>query len=190
MGKVCFKIFFLLLVLCPLNVFAANSYFDGQELTAITTSRSKAQTQVQAVAEQYLYKKLYTDYEQKNQDVSVISVNNKKYALSDSGSNLSKTFSYRNLNMTPFEISRSNYNIFDCTGFVSNVYLNAFGFDFGDYFSLQLDGKNVFKQTYVNNNSNKISIDYNSNQYNRNAFMHSGKAVYTSALEKIQRSLS
>ena len=184
------KILILLLILCPLNVFAA-SYFDNQELTAITTSRAKAQMQVQAIAEEYLYKNLYTDYEQKNQDTYDISVKNNDYTVSDSDNTLSKTFSYRNLNMTPFDLSRSNYNVFDCSSFVSNVYLNAFGFDFREYFNLKLDGKNIYNHTYVNkNSSNTISIDYNSSKYNRDAFMHSGKTIYTASLEKMQKSLS
>ena len=64
---------------------------------------------VAAVAEQYLYNKYNTNYE--------------KHQMGES-------FAFRNINVIPSEVSKSNEVNFDCSSFIANVYAVSTGFTF------------------------------------------------------------
>lgn len=181
------------LFLIPKIVYATKiNYFNvGKDsLTDFENNRTEAEQIVKAVAEEYLYKNYSTDYEQKNADIYAYD-----YAgnITDSTNNyLNKTFLFRNLNMTPFDISRSNQNNFDCSSFVTNVYLNSFGFDFRDYYS---DYYQAFSKSYVApsyTNDGKISnssIHYKSCNFDLNSFLYSGRGPSTVGFKYLQEIL-
>lgn len=191
--KIIGYLFLFAFLLGPIRVLAYSNYFDvdSSELVSFEINRVKAQQIVKSVAELYLYKNANTDYEQKTQDIySLNSDNTLNYEAKNNY--LSKTFSYRNLNMTPFDMSRSNTTVFDCSSFVTNVYLNSFGFNFSDYYSLISSNSaklNYIDPKYTSESLLDSSIHYQSNEYNENAFYYSGKTVSTLILQQMQRTM-
>lgn len=186
------KIYFILfvLLLLPLNVCAYTNYFDYKnklnELVTFDGNRTSAEQIVKSVAELYLYKNYSTDYEQKNMDI--YSYDHSGNLTTSSDSYLNKTFAFRNFNMTPFDLSRSNHNNFDCSSFVTNVYLNSFGFDFRDYYS---DNYKAFVKSYVspdfsNGSLLNSAIHFNSYTFDQNSLLYSGRGPSTVGLKNLQ----
>lgn len=86
------------------------------------------QNYVVSTAKSYLWNQEYSDYDQGNLDME-------------------KTFKWRDLTISPDEISRNNNYHIDCSSFVSSVYNNSLFFDFSDYF--QFSASNVFNKDFT-----------------------------------------
>ncbi len=77
-------------------------------------ARAILQKYVVSTAKSYLWNKEYSDYDQHAMDVY-------------------NTFKWRNITISPDEISRNNYYHIDCSSFVTSVYYNSLLFDFSKY---------------------------------------------------------
>lgn len=117
-----------------------------------TYTRDELQKMLVSAAVSYYYNNNYSDYEQylldadvKYPDLSssnnecVLNYKNYKNATKCVSENnhyplVSTTF-FRNLNITPEEVSRSNMYNTDCTGFTYLVYNNVLGYDLSEFYS-------------------------------------------------------
>lgn len=140
---------------------------SGASLIDIGSDRSTLQKYVGVIAKQYYYKQYYTDYEQHYSD------NN----LGSGGSN-KRTFALRNLNVSPESISRTNINNFDCSSFVTNVYMNALGYSFSNYATNSTSRNFVVDKNYTSNKSN------NNTNFNK-ALLNDGIGVSTEMFTNI-----
>lgn len=93
----------------------------GKITYSASYSKEYLQKMVVSTALSYYYNQNNTDYEQYSMDDK-----------QDSPYNI-KTYHWRNFNISPEELSRSNLLTIDCSGFVSIVYLHSLGYDFSDY---------------------------------------------------------
>ena len=146
------------------RVSASSNYFKVKksELSTFSTKDAEMQNIVKSVALQYLYKQKLTDYEQ--------------FSLDYEASGVKSTFSPRNFNMSPLYLSRSNENNFDCSSFITNVYMNAFGFTFSDFYNLS-------DNAFMDINNNKVVSVSKSSYYD--GLINNGKGTSTRLLEKL-----
>lgn len=86
-----------------------------------------------STAKHYFFKRTMTDYEQTSMDDS-------------QNAGEWSTFLFRNFRNEPEELHRGNYVNFDCSSFGTNIYLNSFGYFFGDYYNATYT--NMFNVNY------------------------------------------
>ena len=114
-----------------------------------TYTRDELQKMLVSAAVSYYYNNYYSDYEQylldtdvkypapsKSNNTCVLDYKNATNCVSNSNYYplVSTTF-FRNLNITPEEVSRSNMYNTDCTGFTYLVYNNVLGYDLSEFYS-------------------------------------------------------
>ena len=154
-------IFIIALFVMNINPFIRKGTSSIQEYS---TNRSKLQDLVVSTALSYYYNNNYTDYEQKSMDY---------YYNENNEIQHNSTFMWRNFNNTPEDVSRSNFCNFDCSSFVSSVYLYSLGFDYSDYRELNpfsfINGEN-----FTSYNTAKSIGNY------QNAYLLLGKGQGTS----------
>lgn len=119
-------------------------------------TREELQKMVVSAAISYYYNNYYSDYEQYLLDSDIVYPYIGGNDVSDKGANkcildyqnktgcvsadnyyplVSTTF-YRNLKITPEEVSRSNMYNTDCTGFTYLVYNNVLGYDLSEFYAM------------------------------------------------------
>lgn len=137
-------IFLIIIILCICLTAKTTFSVSTKQYT-----RDQLQKMLVSAAISYYYNNYYSDYEQYllDADVEYPSVNGKNSCVLNyknatgciSSSNyfplVSTTF-YRNLKITPEEVSRSNMYNTDCTGFTYLVYNNVLGYDLSEFYSL------------------------------------------------------
>ena len=130
---------------CGVFLVAKNTFSTSTD----TYTRDELQKMLVSAAVSYYYNNYYSDYEQYllDTDIKYPSVTNNNSCVLDyknatncvSNSNyyplVSTTF-FRNLKITPEEVSRSNMYSVDCTGFTYLVYNNVLGYDMSEFYSL------------------------------------------------------
>lgn len=118
-------------------------------------TREKLQKMIVSAAASYYYNNGYSDYEQNTLDYNLIykEGTSTKYPIYS-------TTRFRNLKITPEEVSRSNeYNI-DCSGFTFLVYNNVLGYDLSEYNKLSSS-----KYTTLGNNNQLILNNVNNTTF-------------------------
>jgi len=161
------KIFYVLSFIF-LIVISVIIYFNSKDTYAVdinkTFTRKELQNMVVSTALSYFYNREYTDYEQYSMDEKQGSPY--QYA----------SFYWRNANVTPEEVNRTNRFNITCSGFSLITYLYSLGYDMSEYY-------NRYNYTYFekfewkNSNESKES-------YIKSSLQH-GKGWWTEELASI-----
>lgn len=99
-------------------------------IKAIT--REDLQDMVVSTAMSYLHNNTYSDYDQKSMDnTSAVTLK------SDGTTNNQSTFNWRNPNVSPEEVRRTNHFSIDCSSFSAIVMKYSLGYDFTEFYDLR-----------------------------------------------------
>ncbi len=158
----------------------------------VSVTRNNLENAVVGTAMQYLYKRKYSDYEQRQMDTRVFLTSDGKISYSKgSNTQLNKhdiTYSFRNFNTTPENISRTNQFFIDCSSFSMSVYLNALNFDFSSLLSSEFDGQDIsFTKNY--DNSEKVTIK-TKKQYKTSYQKGNTRVLATSILDNARQGVN
>ena len=119
-------------------------------ITNNTYTREELQQMIVSAALSYYYNNVYADYEQYPLDydvkypASTVECNTKGKECKSNSYNyplVASTF-FRNISITPEEVSTSNRFSTDCTGFTYLVYNNVLGYDLSEFYKLA--GSNTY----------------------------------------------
>jgi len=163
-------LFLVSVLVLPFLIVSRKSYAISDDIASFSVSdRELLQSYVTSTAKHYLYKNTYTDYEQHSMDDTLSDVSQ-------------STFRFRSFVTEPEQLNKTNRVNFDCSSFVTNVYMNAFGYHFGDYYSMASNKAYYFSTEYkyykVNSGAN----------YFRYGMLNTGNGVSTFMLDKIATS--
>lgn len=141
--KICALVLVIMITFISYSI-TQSSYAD----TTKTFTRSQLQDMIVSTAISYLRNNTYSDYDQHAMDV----------AVSHEGSSIT-TFNWRDFNITPESVSRTNNFHDDCSSFVTQVMINSINYDFSNYYSYTSNTFYVFNNfNYTKSNSSKTTF--------------------------------
>ncbi len=120
---VTFLLFISIYTYNSLNLTISNSATTSPTPIATNSyTRKELQNMVVATAKSFYYNGKYSDYEQHGMD--------NKVKVPSSADSAFSSFAWRNLNITPEAVSRSNRYATDCSGLIFAIYNSTLGYDF------------------------------------------------------------
>ncbi len=138
------------------------------ETTTKTFTREEIQNMIVSTAVSYLRNNTYSDYDQHSMDAS----------STYNGSTSITTFNWRDFNITPEMVSRTNNFHDDCSSFVTQVLINSIDYDFSNYYTYTSNLFYVFNNfTYNKANSSKANFI--------KGYQNAGKSVSTFFFNKL-----
>ena len=127
-------------------------------------SRETLEDYVVSTALSYLHNNKYTDYDQRSVDANTkMSYKNNSGVIKYANTN---TFNWRNTNISPEEISRTNLFSIDCSSFSYIVYKYSLGYDFTEHYKANL-GNSFFTFDSKNNIFVKNTVKNKNDIYER-----------------------
>ena len=136
-------------------------------------TKSQMQDFIVSTAYSYLNNKRFSEYDQKSMEEG---------ALGSKGT--ATSMNWRNFNITPESVSRSNYYHVDCSTFSSLVYMHSLNYDFSSFYTLSPSAYYKFSATDSKFKSYDIS-SYKDKLRFTNGYKYYGKSISTSFFQKI-----
>lgn len=162
---------FVLIMLIALFSYSAtqSSY---AETTTKTFTRKEIQDMIVSTATSYLRNNTYSDYDQHAMDAS----------STYNGSSIT-TFNWRDFNITPEMVSRTNNFHDDCSSFITQVLINSIDYDFSNYYGYTSNTFYLFK-----------NFNYTQSKSSQSTFIEgykkTGKSISTFFFNKLANSIA
>ena len=162
---------FVVIMLIAIISYSATQSSYAQTTTK-TFTRQEIQDMIVSTATSYLRNNTYSDYDQHSMDAS----------STYNGSSIT-TFNWRDFNITPEMVSRTNNFHDDCSSFVTQVLINSIDYDFSNYYNYTSNTFYLFKNfTYTQSKSSKTTFI--------EGYKRTGKSISTFFFNKLANSIA
>ena len=162
---------FIIIMLIAIISYSATQSSYAQTTTK-TFTREEIQDMIVSTATSYLRNNTYSDYDQHSMDAS----------STYNGSSIT-TFNWRDFNITPEMVSRTNNFHDDCSSFVTQVLINSIDYDFSNYYNYTSNTFYLFKNfTYTQSKSSKTTFI--------EGYKRTGKSISTFFFNKLANSIA
>lgn len=162
---------FIIIMLIAIISYSATQSSYAQTTTK-TFTREEIQDMIVSTATSYLRNNTYSDYDQHSMDAS----------STYNGSSIT-TFNWRDFNITPEMVSRTNNFHDDCSSFVTQVLINSIDYDFSNYYNYTSNTFYLFKNfTYTQSKSSKSTFI--------EGYKRAGKSISTFFFNKLANSIA